>query len=82
MINKNILIGDYNSLIDFIAENENALICIRGFSRASIGQLIRVINELKGTNIKPVKFKNKIAEAKYERHLATKEQRIDELSKK
>mgnify|MGYP003304073967 CR=1 FL=1 len=41
-----------------------------------------MVNELKGTNIKPVKFKNKIAAAQYERHLATKEQRIEELNAK
>ena len=41
-----------------------------------------MINELKGTNIKPVKFKSKLSEAQYERHLLAKEQRIEDLSQK
>ena len=81
-IKQNQLIGDYHSLIDFISQNENAFICLRGFNRAGIGQIVRMVNELKGTNIKPVKFKNKIVAAQYERHLATKEQRIEELNEK
>lgn len=81
-INKNQLIGDYNSLTEFIAKNQNNFICIRGFSYASIGQLIRMINESKGTNIRPVKFKSKISETQYERHLLTKEQRIENLDQK
>lgn len=81
-ISKNQFIGDYYSFIDFIAKNENSFICIRGFSRAGIGQIVRMVNELKGTNIKPVKFKNKIAEAQYERHLLKKEERIEELKER
>ena len=52
---KNQFIGDYYSFIEFISQNENAFICIRGLSRASIGSIIRMANELKGTNIKPIK---------------------------
>ena len=81
-IKQNQIIGDYYSFIDFIAQNENAFICIRGFSRAGISQIVRMVNELKGTNIKPAKFKNKMAEVQYERHLTTKEQRIKELNEK
>ena len=33
-------------------------------------------------HIKPVKFKSKLSEAQYERHLLTKEQRIEDLNKK
>ncbi len=58
------------------------LICIREFSRASICQIIRMINELKGTNIRPIKFSNEIARIKYERHILTKEDRIRKLHKK
>ena len=43
---------------------------------------IKMINELKGVNIKPVKFKSKLSEAQYERHLLTKEQRIYDLNQK
>ena len=68
--------------MNFVAANENSYICIRGFSRANIGHFIRMINELKGINIKSVKFKSKLSEAQYERHLLTKEQRIDDLNQK
>lgn len=81
-VNKNQVIGDYNALMDFVVANENSYICIRGFSRANIGHFIRMINELKGTNIKPVKFKSKLSEAQYERHILTKEQRIEDLNQK
>ena len=80
--NKNQLIGDYYSFIEFIPQNEKAFICIRGFSRAGIGRIIRMANELKGTNIKPVKFKNKLVAAQYERHLLKKEERIEELKER
>lgn len=55
-VSKNQVIGDYNALIDFIVENENSFICMRGFSRAVISQIVRMTNELKGTDIKRVKF--------------------------
>ena len=80
--NKNQFLEDYNSLANFIFENKSNFICIRGFSRASICQLIRLINELKGTNIRPIKFSNEIARVKYERHILTKEDRIRKLHKK
>ena len=63
--------------MEFIVKN--SFICIRGFSRASIGQFIRMINDIKGINIKPIKFSNEILRAKYERHLLTKENRIKKL---
>lgn len=81
-VNKNQLLGDYYSLIDFISKNNTAFICIRGFSKASICQIVRMANELKGTNIKSVKFKNRILEVKYERNLAKKEQQLEELKEK
>lgn len=55
-VSKNQVIGDYNALIDFIVENENSFICMRGFSRAVISQIVRITNKLKGTDIKRVKF--------------------------
>ena len=81
-INRDQIIGNYDRLMDFIVANKNSYICIRGFSRAVIGQFIRMINELGGTNIKPVEFGNKLQEIKYERHLLTKEQRVQELTPK
>lgn len=81
-VSKNQVIGNYNALMDFVIANENSYICIRGFSHTNIGHFIRMINELKGTNIKPIKFKSKLSEAQYERHLLTKEQRIKDLNQK
>ena len=65
--------------MDFIVKNKNSFICIRGFSRTSIEQFIKMINEIKGINIKPIKFSNEIFRAKYERHILTKEDRIKKL---
>lgn len=81
-VSKNQVIGDYNALMDFVVANKNSYICIRGFSRATIGSFVRMINEVKGANIKQVKFKNKLAEARYEEYLSTKEQMIEELNEK
>lgn len=81
-INKNQFLGDYNSLVNFIFENENSFYVLRGFNKTSICQFIRMINELKGTNIRPIKFSNEIARIKYERHILTKEDRIRKLHKK
>lgn len=64
-INQNQIIGNYDKLMDFIVANKNSYICIRGFSRAVIGQFIRMINELRGTNIKPVEFENKFQKIKW-----------------
>lgn len=57
-INLKQYIGNYNSLMNLIVENQNSFVCIRGFSKSSISQFIRMINELKGTNIEFVKLKN------------------------
>jgi len=64
-VNKNQVIGDYNALMDFIVKNQSSYICIRGFSQANFGHFIRMINELKGINIKPVKFESKPLEVQY-----------------
>ena len=58
-INQNQIIGNCDKLMDFIVANKNSYICIRWFSRAVIGQFIRMINELRETNIKQVEFGNK-----------------------
>ena len=68
--------------MDFIAENQNEFIFIKGFSRAGMAEFLRIMNKLKGTNIIPITFKNKLSEAQYERHLLTKEQRLEELNQK
>jgi len=81
-VNRDQVIRDYNALMYFVVANENSFICIRGFSRAVICQIVRMINEVKGANIKPVKFKSKLAEARYEKYLLTKEQMIEELNEK
>lgn len=81
-ISKNQFIGDYVSLMNFVAKNENSFICIRGFSRSSISQFIRMVNELCGSNIKCVKFKNKISNTQHERNLLEKEQKIENLHQK
>ncbi len=80
--NKNQFLGDYNSLVNFVFENKNSFICISGFDRASICKFIRMINELKGTNIRPIKFSNEISKVKYERHILAKEDRMRKLHEK
>ena len=65
--------------MDFIVKNKNSFICIRGFSSVSISQFIRMVNEIKGINIKPIKISNEILRAKYKRHILTKEDRIKKL---
>ena len=41
-----------------------------------------MINELKETNIKFIKFKTKVSKIQYERHIFSKEQRINDLKQK
>lgn len=82
IIKKNQYIGDYKLLMDFIVENQNEFIFIKGFSRAGMAEFLRIMNKLKGTNIIPITFKNKLSEAQYERYLLTKEQRLEELNQK
>ena len=79
---KNQYIGNCKSLMNFVEKNRNHFIVIKGFNRASMSEFLKLINNEKHLNIKPVKFKSKLAEAKYERHLLTKEQRLEELSDK
>lgn len=79
---KNQYISNCKSLMNFIEENRNHLIVIKGFSKASMSEFLKLINKEKNLNIRPVKFKSKLAEAKYERHLLTKEQRLEVQSDK
>jgi len=82
IIVKNQYIGNCKSLMNFIEENRSHFIVIKGFSKASMAEFLKLINNEKQLIIKPVKFKSKLSEAKYERHLLTKEQRLEELSDK
>ena len=79
---KKIYIGNYQALMNFIADNQNDFIFIKGFSRASMYYFLKMLNNKKQLNIKPVKFNNKIADVHYQRHIETKEQRIQELNVK
>ncbi len=74
-IRNNKFIGDYYSLMDFIDNNKSSIICIRGFSRAVMGRFISVLNKLKGTNIRPIKFLNDAELINQERHLLLKKMR-------
>lgn len=65
--------------MEIIVQNKNVLICIRGFSYTDIEQILKIVNQLKDINIKPIKFSDKIDQAQYERHLLMKEQRIEQL---
>ena len=51
-------IGDFYSLMDFIVDNKSSIFCIRGFSRAVMGRFMLILNNLKGTNIQPIRFAN------------------------
>ena len=69
-------------LIDFIYENKNNYICISGFRKISVYQIIKNINELKGTNIRFIEFSNELSQYKFEKHLLTKEDRLKKLHNK
>ena len=53
--NRNEIVNDYYTLISFIHENINRVICIKGFSKHSIYHFIKLMNELKGTNVNLIK---------------------------
>lgn len=75
-------IGDYQSLMDFIVEYQNNLICITGFSKAGMGQFLRMLRNIKGIDIKPIKLNNNLLIGRYERHLIKKEQKLEELNER
>ena len=81
-ISKNQFIGDYVSLMNFVAKNGNSFICIRGFSRSSISQFIRMVNELCGTNIKHVKFKDKTSNGVFDERRHKSREKIIKLKRK
>ncbi len=78
-IKNDVFIGDYYSLMNFIATNNSSIICLRGFSRAVMGEFMSSLNKYKHMNIKPIRFANDVERAKYERHLAKKKEKIDKL---
>ena len=51
IIIKNKLIGDYQALMDFIVENQNHFIFVKGFSIASMAEFIAMLNIKKQMNI-------------------------------
>ena len=56
---------------------------MRGFSRAVISQIVRMTNELKGTDIKPIKFvKRKTLKRQYERLDKMTKEELIELKRK
>lgn len=77
-------IGDYKDAVELISNYRNQFICIRGFSRASICQLIRMCNELKETNIMPIKHnsetsleKQNIEKDKYKARVKVMKRRVN-----
>lgn len=81
-IRNNVFIGDYYSFMDFIANNKASIICIRGFSRAVMGEFMLALNKLKNMNIRPIKFVSDIERVQYEKHLITKKERMKKLHQK
>lgn len=78
-VEKEKYIGDYNDFIDFIYNNNNSLICIRGFSRALMFRFVRLFNELTDCEIKVVRFNRNINEKSYESCMLEKEDRINRI---
>lgn len=69
-------IDDYESLMDFIANNKLSIMCIRGFDRITMSKFVSDFNKTKDTSIVLIKFSNVVEQAKYERHLVTKKDRM------
>ena len=78
-IRTNVFIGDYYSFMDFVANNRGSIICIRGFSRAVMGEFIFALNKLKNTNIQPIKYASDVERVQYEKHLINKKERMKKL---
>ena len=68
--------------MNFIINNKSNIIFIRGFDRAFICKLVSDFNKIKNTNIVPIKFKDIVEQAKYEKHLITKKNRMKKLHQK
>lgn len=81
-IEKDKYIGDYNDFMEFIYKNNNALICIRGFSRALMFRFIRLFNELMDCEIKVVRFNRNINEKHYDSCRLEKEDRMNRIQER
>lgn len=79
---RTIYIDDYESLMDFIANNKLSIMCIRGFDRITMSKFVSDFNKTKDTSIVPIKFSNDVEQAKYERHLVTKKGRMKMVHQK
>lgn len=77
---KNKYIGNYKSFMDFVIENKNSFICVRGFSRAYMGHFINNINLNYGCNL--LLIDKKYLKDKYENHLSNKEETLEEIKEK
>lgn len=75
-------IDDYESLMNFIANNKLSIMCIRGFNRITMSKFISDFNKTKDTSIAQIKFSNDVEQAKYERHLVTKKGRMKRVHQK
>lgn len=75
-------IDGYESLMDFIVNNKLSIMCIRGFDIMTMSKFISDFNETKDTSIVPIKFSNVVEQAKYERHLVTKKDRMRRVHQK
>lgn len=74
-------IGNYNNVIELISSYQEQIICIRGFSRAGICELIKKCNDLKGTNIMPIKFNIRNSLEQHEKNMIDKEELIENTKK-
>lgn len=81
-IRKDEYIDDYDLLMNFIIDNKVNVVCIDGFDKVAISKFISDFNIIKDTNITLIKFKNDLEQAKYERHLITKKNRMKKLRQK
>ena len=74
-------IGNYDNLLKFFKNNKNNIICMDGFNRVTVARLIKILNVINDTNIKIVKFKNRLRKQQYLNHfLENQQQYHDELS--
>lgn len=81
-IRKDEYIDDYDLLMNFIIDNKANVVCIDGFDKLAISKFISDFSIIKDTNITLIKFKNDLEQAKYERHLMTKKNRMEKLCQK
>ncbi len=55
-IKKNRLLGDgdFISFIDFVADHDSSIICVKGFSKVEISNCLRFLKKEKNMNVEPV----------------------------